>query len=462
LETRFEGTLTTRDCKRHIRHRVIVPQQCAQLDVDFRFAPEGAHGIRNLLTLTIFDPAGFRGAGHRGGNSHQVHVAVSAATPGYLVGPLPAGEWSIQIDTHMIMPGEPLRYSLSVVAGTAAQEAAVQPTVVVGANEAMVGRVVCPVAGWYRGDLHSHTCHSDAAAFAVPDLVRLARLYDLDFVFLTDHNTTSGLVEVDAAISEDLLMAGGMEMTTFWGHALCLGTRDWVDWRLRPLSGEMAQVAEATYAGGQLFVIAHPQADGDPGCTGCSWRFGDMMPGNARAVEIWNGPWNGDSNNESALLLFYDWLNQGLRLVATAGTDAHGPAPVGSELRPGFNVVYAASLSERALLDAIRVGHLYLSSGPQLLLEAVAVDGLRWMVGDTVVRAAAFSAQWSGCPRDALVRVIVDGKLLTVWPAQGEGVEQWDMRPDEATWVVVEIRAADGEMLAVTNPIFLASSESRG
>jgi len=462
LERRFEGVLTTRDCKRHVQHRVIVPQHCTQLDVDFRFTPEGAHDIRNLLTLTIFDPDGFRGAGHRGGNSHQVHIEARAATPGYLAGLLTAGEWIIEIDTHMIMPGEPLRYSLSVIADTAAGEPIERSSAVVGANDAMVGRAVCQGAGWYRGDLHSHTCHSDAAAFTVSDLVRLAGLCDLDFVFLTDHNTTAGLVEMDAAISANLLTAGGMELTTFWGHALCLGTREWVDWRLRPLTGEMAQVAEAMNAGGHLFVIAHPQADGDPGCTGCSWRFGDMMPGNARVVEIWNGPWNGDSNNESALLLFYDWLNQGLRLVATAGTDAHGPAPEGLDVRPGFNVVYAASLSETALLDAIRVGHLYLSSGPELLLEAVAVDGRHWMVGDTVVTAATFSVLWDACPRDAQVRVIADGRPLTVWPAEGRGEGRWDMKQDEATWVVVEMRAADGEMLAVTNPIFLASPESRG
>ncbi|MCJ7736204.1 MAG: CehA/McbA family metallohydrolase [Anaerolineae bacterium] len=431
------------------------------MDVDFRFTPTGAHDIRNLLTLTIFDPDGFRGAGHRGGNSHQVHITASAATAGYLAGPLPAGEWMIQIDTHLIMPGERLRYNLSVRARPAAEDPAVQVSTIVGSDRAMVGRVARQIPGWYRGDLHAHTCHSDAAAFTVADLVRLARSYLLDFVFLTDHNTVSGLAEMDAASSADLLTAGGMELTTFWGHALCLGTREWVDWRLRPLSGDMSRVAEATLAGGQLFVIAHPQADGDPGCTGCSWRFGDMMPGSAGAVEIWNGPWNGDSNNEFALLLFYDWLNQGLRLVATAGTDAHGPAPEGSDIRPGFNVIYAASLSERALLDALLAGHLYLSSGPELLFAAASAEGGRWMVGDTVATAATFSVLWKACPHDAEIRVIVDGRLLTVSPAQEQGDRRWDMVPDEASWVVVEVRSTDGEMLAVTNPIFLAAPGAR-
>ena len=59
-----------------------------------------------------------------------------------------------------------------------------------------------------------------------------------------------------------------------------------------------------------------------------------MMPGDARVVEVWNGPWGCDSNNEKALTLWYDWLNQGLRLAATAGTDTHGRHAYAA--RPGF------------------------------------------------------------------------------------------------------------------------------
>ena len=120
-----------------------------------------------------------------------------------------------------------------------------------------------------------------------------------------------------------LLTAGGIELTTFWGHALVLGTRRWIDWPVRPGTGGMERIATAAYTSNQVFIIAHPLSDGEPGCTGCAWRFGDMMPGSARLLEIWNGPWHGSSNNEQTLALWYDWLNQGLRLAATAGTDVH-------------------------------------------------------------------------------------------------------------------------------------------
>ena len=157
----FEDRLTTRDCKRHIPHPFIVPAGSEQIDIDFRFEPDGAHGVSNLLTLTVFDPDGFRGAGHRGGTRHQVRIGSTAATPGYLPGPLPAGEWTVQIDTHMIMPGEPVRYWLDVTISESAEATISAPASVMrspGCRSLAAGRG----PGWYRGDLHSHTNHSDA------------------------------------------------------------------------------------------------------------------------------------------------------------------------------------------------------------------------------------------------------------------------------------------------------------
>ncbi len=450
----FEGILTAHDCKRHIAHPLTLPDGCGQLDIQFRFAPSGAFGIANLITLTLFDPHGFRGAGHRGGDSHTVQITADKATPGYFPGPLPAGEWTVQIDTHMIMPEPPVRYGLDV-------------TFTPGASAPLSSRSVAPLptprgADWYRGDLHCHTHHSDAAGFTVPDLLRAAREYDLDFVFLTDHNTVSGLPEMDAGTTADLLAAGGIELTTFWGHALCLGTREWVDWRVRPGSGAMARIAEAVYAAGQIFVIAHPQSVGDPGCTGCAWRYGEMSPGNARLVEVWNGPWNGDSNNETALALWYDWLNQGLRMAATAGTDAHAAQHPGvaaslasAGAAPGFNVIYAESLTEAALLKALRAGHLYLSAGPRLIFQARDARDVPAMTGDTVAGITTFTLAWSGCPDGAQVRILANGRLVKQWPAQGQGNYWWTTTPEHADWMLAEIRSDQGAMLALTNPIFL-------
>src|SRR5262249_53996591 len=146
---------------------------------------------------------------------------------------------------------------------------------------------------------------------------------------------------------------------------LALGLREWVDWRTSAGERTMEQIASEVQARGGVFIIAHPRAVGDPDCSGCRWVYETMMPGNARAVEVWNEPWSNPSdNNEDALPLAFGWLNRGYRMVLTSGTDNHGN---GKRTEPyGFDVVYAEDLSEQEILRAVRGGHLYLSSGPHL------------------------------------------------------------------------------------------------
>ncbi len=469
MHLHYAGSLTAHNAKCHIQHSFDVPDQAEVLNIEFRFAPAGAHSVSNMLTLTVFDPDGFRGAGHRGGSQHQVRITIDNATPGYLPGPLPAGPWIAVIDTHMIMPGEPLKYSLDLMIETASStDHGNHPEEMTSARKpahrgrsGLIPSVGRPQAAWYCGDLHAHSHHSDAAEFTVADLLAAARLADLDFVFLTDHNTIAGLHELEDD-HEGILAAGGIELTTFWGHALQLGGRNWVDWRVRPGTGEIARIVASARAQDQVFIIAHPQSVGDPTCTGCAWRFGEMMPGKARFVEVWNGPWWGDSNNEASLALWYDWLNQGWRLVATAGTDAHG---AGFARRAsaglGFSVIYAEALTEPALLDGLRAGHLYLSAGPRLLTEIQQNASHRWMMGDTLPRLDAdeplsLRVRWAGCPAKAQLYLIANGRRWTTQTIEGAGSATWQLTPKAADWVLAELRGRDGDLLGVTNPIFLA------
>ncbi|MDW8101240.1 MAG: CehA/McbA family metallohydrolase, partial [Anaerolineae bacterium] len=172
-------------------------------------------------------------------------------TPGYLPGPLQAGVWDAVIDTHMVAPGMPCRYTLDIwTTDEPVAEPAPSPA---PPSVKALGR------GWYRGDLHAHTIHSDGE-WDVLDLLAAARARSLDFVTLTDHNTISQLRNIDALTTDDLLVMSGMELTTFWGHALSLGTRRWIDWRIRPGERSMLQIAADIEKEGGLFVIAHPLA----------------------------------------------------------------------------------------------------------------------------------------------------------------------------------------------------------
>ena len=434
----FQGTLSETGSKRHLEFTFTCPPGAVGLELTLTFEPAEVGGIHNLLYFSIFGPDGFRGAGHRGGNEHRVWLSKDAATPGYLPGTLKAGSWRVVIHTHMVRPGEPLRYRLEVGLTDA-------PTAQPRSLPRLTPTKPIPPErgpGWYKGDLHAHSLHSDAS-WTVDDLVASAKRFSLDFVTLSDHNTVSGLPEMDALTTPELLTLGGIELTTFYGHALALGRRTWLDWVHTPMT-ELAERADAE----GLFIIAHPRREGDPVCTGCRWEYAELLPGRAQVVEIWNSrSW--DTHNEQALALWYSWLNKGHRITASAGTDGHRPALEGTQV--GFNVVYAEALTEAAILVGVRRGRSYLSSGPRL--ELTLPDHPEPVTGDVVAAETTLSLRYEGVPADASLRLIANGEVQRTVSLADSG--RLELRlPDAARWGVLELRAPDGKVLAVTNPVF--------
>ncbi|NDJ60546.1 MAG: CehA/McbA family metallohydrolase [Chloroflexi bacterium] len=442
----ISGTLTADDQKQHIPHEFIVPTNAKQLIITFDYAPKRAQGqtLDHEISLSLFAPSGARGARH---NHPDLDITLTnhSASPGYTVGPLEPGTWMVFIDTHRVLPPDPIEYSFTVTVSF--DEPTTPPTVWPQRVTPQRG------PGWYRGDLHAHTFHSDAP-WDVPDLADFARRHHLDFVTLTDHNTVSGLAHFDSLSGPDLLTMGGIELTTFNGHALALGTREWVEWRARDRT-TMTDLARAALDQGAFFVIAHPMSIGDPYCCGCDWGHNDMKPGISPAVEVWNGPWPGDSNNEAALQTYFTWLNSGHKLVATAGTDNHGAAAL--DPHDGLNVVWAEALTEAAILDGIRRGHAYLSSGPALTFTAEAPTGETAMMGDTLTaNNAQIRVGWSRCAAGDVVELIHNGSVAQRLPADGaDTATLWAVQTTTAPdWYAAAVRDRDGNLRAFTNPIF--------
>ncbi|MBE0699468.1 MAG: PHP domain-containing protein [Anaerolineaceae bacterium] len=441
----LEHSLTVRDMKQNIPFTFQVPANTTQLSLHFTYAPIKVSGILNLLTLTLFDPSGWRGEGHRHNAPYEIAIGADISSPGFLPGPIQAGQWTVVVNTHMIMPDEPLNFQISI-RGTHLPDSSIATT--------RSARQAAPRGpGWYRGDLHTHTLHSDGH-WDVPDLIADACQRNLDFVTLSDHNTISGLSEMLSTDTGDLLTMGGMELTTFWGHALALGWHDWVDWRVKSGVREMNQIYDEVTRHDGLFIIAHPMAQGDPYCTGCDWHYADVLPGPARTIEIWNDDWRSESNNEDGLKQAYEWLNKGYRLALTAGTDNHGHP--GNHCY-GYNVVYADELSEHEILKAVRAGHLYLSAGPGLELNAGTGDQ-QAMMGDILKSTDNSSIQlavgWKECPPGAQLDLIVDGKIQERVNIGAEGSKTWILPGETVHWSLITVRDSTGSILALTNPIF--------
>lgn len=449
FNARFTRGLTHADMKQHIAHIVEVPPKTRSLKISLAYAPESVENIHNLLTLTVLDPGGFRGAAHRHHPNLDIAIEEAYASPGFIPGPIQPGAWTVIVDTHMIMPDADLYMQLEI----SGSDEVLLPE----APDWQPGQTAPRGPGWYRGDLHAHTIHSDAS-WDVPDLAAYARHAGLDFITLSDHNTVSGLAQMDSLRGDDLLTLGGVELTTFWGHALALGRRDWVDWRVTPGQGGMPRIAEDVMAAGGTFIIAHPEAIGDPYCTGCHWGFDDMLPGPARVVGVWNTDWDSYSYNEAGLRLAYTWMNRGLRMALTSGSDHHGGQMDGL----AFNMVYAQELNEDEILKAIRAGRLYISVGPMLKLEAAAA-GKRAMMGDALRTSAGealqIQAAWAGCPPGARVELVVDGEVYAQMEAGEQAEQDWTLTGGQAHWALITLRAENGDMLALTNPVYLDGRE---
>ena len=437
----MSGTLTKADHKGHIPIAFEVPAGTNRLVGRFSATPARAPGafFDNLISLSLFGPHGARGQRHNN-PVWDFTIKAGRATPGYLPGPVEPGLWTVVMDTFRVLGPVDWRLEIDCDSAPVHDEAP------------FLARPTAPRGpGWFRGDLHAHTLHSDGS-WDIADLVAWARSRRLDFMTLSDHNTPSGHAEVMSLGGDDLLTMGGIELTTHHGHALSLGRRDWQEWRTGPVTGKtMPEIAAEVMAKGALFIIAHPMSEGDPSCTGCRWEYADMRPGPARIVEIWNGGvWS--DYNEAGLALYRDWLGQGHRLVATAGTDIHGPE--GGVGLIGFNNVWAEALTESAVLAAVKAGRNYLSSGPRLILSGQLLGGERIAMGGELPDGAEVCADWT----------TEDLPLTLVFQDATGALSRHDLGPESSGRVVLgrvptgfvmaELRDQTGSLHAVTNPLF--------
>lgn len=476
---RASGTLTPDQARSFLTFRLPVGVGARAIRIALRFTPARSGKLRNLVTLTVFDPHGFRGAAHRHDPAQQVTIGRDTATPGFLPGPLAPGDWVIELDLHAVLPSSAggVQYKLQAHVEDDSDGAADlppdgdgpvpdSPPLEVGVPQqrqpaAIPLQTEEPVR-WLKGDLHFHSNHSDGR-WTLDDIVEYVRRNHLDFVALTDHNTTSAseaLHDALAAAGLHVITIPALELTTFWGHANALGVSRWIDWRVRGPEGLPRQIgsdpdaaetrtfahaaAEVHEAGG-LFVINHPRAAGYPICTGCRWEQGDASATYADAIEVMNGPWP-RPQNAGALELWDRWLNSGHRIPAIAGSDSHGFAHHPAQL--GFTFVRAAP-DATAILDAVRAGVSYMSRGPAVIWRSpTPAQRMAPEATELVLDVQGVSAAMEAV-------VIGGGQRIATHLIREDGEVRLPLNGTREAWYRVELRDARGEVMALTNPAFV-------
>lgn len=448
---KIEGQLSSDDMRQLNPIQFNVPKGVTQIHFQFDYTPEHpeGHEYRHQLSLMVFDPDGPRLGISRPGKKGAFINAVKPS-PGGLPAPIKAGQWTVFVLVYRLLtPEHPVDFTLEIT---------MTEDEIIGEPQAwQIGKVASRGPGWYRGDLHAHSIHSDGS-WDIPELVQFWRDLKVDFMTLSDHDTISGLGQARSLADDALLIMGGTEISTFLGHAVAVGVHEWFDWRTT--EGEqipIPKIAQSVIDTGALFTIAHPHNEGEPWCCGCRWLHEDMMPGNALAVEIWNGVW--DQANEEALRLFYSWLNQGIPIVATSGSDIHRRPPADFEGRGAVNVVYAEDLTENAIIAGIKAGRSYISAEPELNVTARSESGVEAMLGDVLPdEPVSVKAIWKDAPEGCLIRLIIDGMPYAEAPIATNGELVWNITRIGKKWCTVELRQPREGLWAVTNPIFFENS----
>lgn len=449
------GRLSIADKGTYQEHPFEVPAGVTRIDVDFTYDDRDAG---TELEVGLFDSRAFRGTSRF--SKQRFHISEYEATPSYYPGPLTPGTWRLSL-------GIPSIGATSHSAWHATIRMTSDPTPREG-----LGPTLRAEPGWYVGDLHAHTLHSDGYGCSDPEtpavrrgcqpweVVEAGRAKRLDFLAITDHNTTSHHNDL-ATLQESLttmLLLRGQELTTFHGHANVYGTSRVIDFRLGFRGRTMIDVMNDVAAQGALLSVNHPGRDTGDRCTGCGWDAPQTPWDRIEMMEVVNG--DVVEGRTAGMPFWYARLNEGHRITGVGGGDEHGARPNGRVGSPS-TVVFATSLSEAALLDGLRRGRVYVRTrgpeGPSLDMQASAGGQTANMGG--VIRldgpsTLTLSLKAEGAAGQTL-EIVRNGSVagtLTI-PDHGSPLS-YSLPVSPGQWVHVRLRDAQ-TITAFGNPIYI-------
>ncbi len=359
--------------------------------------------------------------GWSGGARNSFFVGLDKATPGYLAGLLPTGEWHVLLGAYRVPDG--------------------------GCEVKVELKIVRNHSRWMKGDLHMHGVHSDGS-YSIAAAIQSCKDKGLEFMAFTDHNNASQNLSTLAA-DDQLVLIPGVELTSYKGHANLLGQLDALD-DFRILTPEQAAAALGGAADkGALVSLNHPF------CPDCPWELGFDVPYDA--IEVWNGPWR--PLNETAVRWWQEQLASGRRLVAIGGSDTHGENPHVAHGTP-TTYVRAEAESKEEILRAIRQGRVVLSFNTDETFIDLSIGEAG--VGDTAIvdeqKEYELTVKISGAAKDN-VQLWSDRGLEREWTVDNEGAFSFLVSSDRMFYRVEASRhLAEIDMTitsCLTNPIYL-------
>lgn len=206
---------------------------------------------------------------------------------------------------------------------------------------------------WYKGNTHIHTSLSDGGK-TPEEVVDMYRDAGYDFIAITDHWHVSNPTSFPTN-DTGLLILGGIEVdgkdaTGQYYHVVALGNFD----TLQP-EESLEKTLKILSSQDAFLILAHPYWCGNQLC--------DLQRFPFHAMEIYNHVCNWLNGKGHAHYLWDTALAKGIAINGIASDDAHLLLQ-----HPGWNggwlMVQSEELSSNAILQALRAGRYYSTTGP--------------------------------------------------------------------------------------------------
>lgn len=218
-----------------------------------------------------------------------------------------------------------------------------------------------PSGPWLRGNLHAHTTASDGLQPIQKVIADYAEL-GYDFLSISDHDILTRGADYAKLDSHGLVLIPGNEVSRNGVHLLHVGA----DRLIKPHT-ERQQVIDEINTSTGFAVVNHPNWLAD--FNHCPFESLDRWQGYL-GMEIFNGTIGRFDGSPYATDKWDRLLGKGRRVWGFANDDSHLP---GADIGLGWNMVGTSDRSVAGILDAMRHGCFYASTG--VTITSIQVDG---------------------------------------------------------------------------------------
>jgi hypothetical protein len=270
-----------------------------------------------------------------------------------------------------------------------------------------------------KGNLHTHTTNSDGRS-TIQEAIDAYAANDYGFLMISDHDKSNDLGLVD---NRGLVLIPGVEVSAGGPHMLQVGTAAAVT-----PDADRQKVIDAVAKEGGFTIANHPNWEGH--FNHFPQEQLEKLTGYA-GVEIWNGCIKRLEGMPLATDRWDRLLTKGRKLWGHGVDDAHRA----DDFFNGWDVVWVQEKTVEAVVEALRNGSFYASSG--VTITDVKVDG------DTLHVTS----------RDAEKMVVVTDGGRVVMEKWGTEIF-YKLTPDIETYIRVQCYGR-GDYMAWTQPFFV-------